>query len=102
MPRPGVVRVRDMSTMIINAPRRVDMLVLYLVMMLMTQRVEDVHDPSKTTSIIDNVLVGFGTPIFDKSRDFYEGTIEVVDATVESCTTLTVDVHVHDTSDFAP
>ena len=40
--------------------------------------------------------------ILDEGRVFYEGTSEVMDVIVESGTPLTVDVHVHDISNFVP
>jgi len=64
--------------------------------------VEDVHVLSKTISIIENILVGFNTLILDEGRVFYKGTSEVMDVIVESGTPLTVDVHVHDISNFVP
>ena len=78
------------------------MLVLYLVMMLTTRRFEDVHIPSKTTSIIEDISVGSDTLIFDDDYVSYEATSEVVDAIVESGTPLTIDVHVRDTNNSAP
>ena len=39
--------------------------------------VEYVHVPSKTTSIIEDVLVDFDTPIIDEGHAPYEGTSEV-------------------------
>jgi len=62
--------------------------------------VEDVRGLSKTTSIIEDVIVGFDAPIIDEGHASYKGTSEVVDATVESGTP-TVDAYVHDTSDSA-
>jgi len=48
------------------------------------------------------ISVGFDTPIFDESNASYDGTSEIVDVIVESCTPLTVDAHVHDTSNDTP
>ena len=62
--------------------------------------VEDVRGLSKTTSIIEDVIVGFDAPIIDEGHASYKGTSEVVDAIVES-STPTVDAYVHDTSDSA-
>jgi len=64
-------------------------------------KVDDVHVPSKTTSAIEDISVGSDTPILDEGYASYESTSEVEDAIVESGISLTVDVHVHDTSDFA-
>jgi len=63
--------------------------------------VEDVHVPSKTTSIIEDISIGFDTPIFDEDHASYKGT-SVVDEIVESGILLNINVHVHDTSDSAP
>jgi len=64
--------------------------------------VEDVHIPSKTASIIEDISVGFDTPIIDEGHASYEGTSEVVNVIVESSTLLDVDAHAHDISEFAP
>jgi len=63
--------------------------------------VEDVHVPSKTTSIIEDLSVGSDTPIHDEGHTSYEGTSEVVNVIVNFGTLLIVDAHVHDTSDSA-
>ena len=62
---------------------------------------EDVHVPSKTTSIIEDLSVGSDTPIHDEGHTSYEGTSEVVNVIVNFGTLLIVDAHVHDTSDSA-
>jgi len=58
--------------------------------------VEYVHIPSKTTSIIEDVSVGFDTPIIDEGYASYEGNSKVLVTIVESDTTLTVDTVVYD------
>jgi len=63
--------------------------------------VVDVHNFSKT-SIIEDISVGFDTPILDVGHASYEGISEVVDVIVKSGTPLVVNAHVHDTSDFMP
>ena len=63
--------------------------------------VENVHIPSKTTSLIKNISVGSDPPTLDKGHASYESTSEVMDVKGESGTPLTVDAHVHDTSDIA-
>ena len=50
--------------------------------------VEDVHIPSKTSNIIEDISVGSNTPILDEGHVSYKGTSEVVDAIVESGTLL--------------
>ena len=40
--------------------------------------IEDVHVPSKTASIIEDISVDSDTPILDEGHTSYEGTIEVV------------------------
>jgi len=62
--------------------------------------VEDVHAP-KTVNIIEDILVGYDTPII-KGHASYEGTSEVVLAVIESSTPLNVDAHAHDISESAP
>ena len=64
--------------------------------------VENVHVPSKTASIIEDMLVGSDTLIIEEGHACYEGTSEVVNATAESGTTLDVDTHAHDISESAP
>ena len=46
---PGVLSVRDLGTIIISAPRRIDMFVLSTDNIDDTKVLEDVHVPSKTT-----------------------------------------------------
>jgi len=48
--------------------------------------VEDVHVPSKSASISEDISVGFDTQIIDEGHASYEGTSEVVDTLVESGT----------------
>jgi len=62
--------------------------------------VEDVHVPSKTASIIEDISVGSDTLIIE-SHTSYEGTSEIVNVIVEY-TPLDVDAHAHDTSESAP
>ena len=60
--------------------------------------VENVPVPSETTSIIEDISIGFGTPILDKGHAFYAGISEIVGVIFELSTILTVDVHVSDTN----
>ena len=63
--------------MIISALRRVDMLVLCLVMMLMTQKLLRMSTFfSKITSIIEDVPVGSDTSIIDERHASYEGLVK--------------------------
>jgi len=55
--------------------------------------VENIHIPSKITSIIEDISVCSDTPILDEGHTSYEGTSEVVDVIVESGTSLTIDAH---------
>jgi len=64
--------------------------------------VENVHIPSKTTSITKDISVGSDILILDEDHASYESTSEVVDVIIKFSTPLTVDVHVHDTSDSTP
>ena len=67
-----------MDNMIISAPRRIDMLILYLVMMLATQRViEDVYIPSEIIGVIEDTLVDSNTPIPDEVHVFPVGINDV-------------------------
>jgi len=63
--------------------------------------IEDVHGPSKSTSIIEDISVGSDTQILHERYASCEST-SVVDAIVESDTSLTINAHVHDNSDTAP
>jgi len=53
MPRPGVPSVRDMNTMIMSAPQHVSIVSNDDVDL----KVENIHIPSKTTSIIEDISV---------------------------------------------
>jgi len=53
MSMPDVLSVRNMSIMIISTPRRVDMLVFYLVMMLIMKVIENVPVPSERIYQLD-------------------------------------------------
>ena len=64
--------------------------------------VEDVSVPSKITIIINDISIGSDTSILDEGHASYKGTSEVVDAMVKSSIPLTVNTHVHDTSNSAP
>ena len=55
----------------------------------------NVHVPSKTTSIIEDISINSDTTILDEGHVSYEGTSEITDLIVESDTLLTVDAHVH-------
>ena len=61
--------------------------------------IENVHIPSKTANIIEDISIGSNTPIIDEGHASYEGTSEIVDAIFG--TPLDVDAHAHDISEFA-
>ena len=63
--------------------------------------VEDVYISSKTATIMEDISIGFDTPITDEGHASYEGNSEVVDAIVESGTPLNVNAHAHDISESA-
>jgi len=79
------------------------MLELCLVMKLMTRRLfKDIHVPSKTASIIEDMSVGSNIPIIEEGHASYEDTSEVIYAIAESGTSLDVDTHAHAISESAP
>ena len=63
---------------------------------------KDVHIPSKTVNIIENIAVGSNISIIDEGHASYEGTSEIVGAIVESGTPLDVVAHAHDISEYVP
>ena len=55
-----------MDIMINSASRRVNMLILYLVMMLTTWELLDVYVPSEIASVDEDPLVDSSVPILDE------------------------------------
>jgi len=63
--------------------------------------VEDIYIPFEITSVVEDTLVDFSTPILDKIHVSSMRTNDVVDILVESSTLITDDIYIHedDTSD---
>ena len=84
MPRPGVIRVRDMNIMIISAPQRVSNVRTVPSNDVDDSKVvKDEHAPPKAASIIENISVSSETPIVDEVRMSSDSTSDDVNEIVE-------------------
>ena len=73
--------------MIISAPWRVNILIVPIDDVDDSKVIEDVQVPPKTVSIIENIAVGFDTPIIDETHMSFDSVSNDVNVKVEHNTT---------------